>query len=76
MTKQITIKLNEKIYKPILDELMQHGTSKSNSECVAKCIMVCKFFLDRKGWEKFGYTLPEMVIKINHMCRNSCTNGN
>lgn len=55
MTKQITIKLNEAKFKPILDKLIKVNgtTAKSYSELAGKCLWFCCIFGFKKI-PKFG----------------------
>lgn len=59
MTRQIKPKLNYKRYKPLLNEIEHfcHGLSKSESECVQRCIWLTHSFFFNK--------IPELENKTH-----------
>ena len=77
MTKQITIKLNEKSFKPVLDRMMKatRGVARSNSELVGMCVFYVHEVNFRKAeqlgnktraeflLEKFGYTGEDGLLE-------------
>ena len=68
MTKQITIKLNEAKFKPILDMLVSAEmgrNAKTYSELAGKCIWFCHYFGIKK-FAKFGNkTQFQMMAQMN-----------
>lgn len=51
MTEQVTIKLNKKTFRPLLDELKTfggQGVTESDSDLVGKCLYFAHFFIFEK----------------------------
>jgi len=68
MTKQIVIKLNERKFKPLLDELTAcgKGLSKSYSESVKKAVFFCHHFNTYKYPELDNETMLQTILdKMN-----------
>ena len=64
MTKQITIKLNEERFKPLLDKIMGiTGLEKTYSEVAAKCIWFTHRFSFQKD-PKTGKTMLELMADM------------
>ena len=63
MTQQIVIKLNKKIFSPIINELMEQcsGTSQSISELIGKQIYFC-YLLNSEKLPEFGNTSSLEVL--------------
>jgi len=65
MTKQITVKLNEKIFRPALDNLMKfggYGITESDSDLTGKCIFFCYDYVTHKRPELGNKTLYEFCM--------------
>ena len=86
MTSQIVIKLNEKKFKRIIDELKHGIIAKSNSELVGFCVWYCYLCKNERvpelenktrfGFlsEKMGSTNEEHSLKILQKYNDFLTN--
>ena len=72
MTNQITIKLNEKRFKPLLDKLIECGcdTSKNYSECVGKCLFFLNQFMLEKQKELNDKTRFEFLLEKSDISKD------
>jgi len=64
MTKQITIKLNHDLFRPVLDKLTKfagEGVTASDSDLVAKCIFFCDYIIFDKL--KSGKTRLDLITE-------------
>jgi len=64
MTNQITIKLNEALFRPLMDDIDSFtgpGMTKSDSDLVAKCVFFTHCFMHEKRLECGGKTLWDTV---------------
>jgi hypothetical protein len=88
MTKQITVKLNHKLFSPIINGITSFenkGSSKTNSECVGKMIFLVHQMLYKKYDEKtkiqiisegLGMSLNEQLVEFNREYSEFLKNGN
>ncbi len=60
---QIVIKINKEKFMPVLDHLIERGSSVSYSEAVAKCISFCYYFANSEYPEKLGVTHQDLIIQ-------------
>jgi len=64
MTDQITVKLNEKLFRPLIEDIDKFtgpGMVKSDSDLVAKCIFFTHQFMYKKQDSLGGKTLWEVL---------------
>ncbi|MFC1742260.1 hypothetical protein ACFL3V_07030 [Nanoarchaeota archaeon] len=65
MTKQITIKLNHALFRPLLDEMRLFagiGVAETDSDMVAKTLFFCYNFLSRKQKGNHGKTSLDLLL--------------
>ena len=68
MTEQITVKLNKKMFRPLMDELRAFGGNgmyDSDSDLVAKSLFFCYFFTSVK--QKSGKTGLETIMQFRNL---------
>jgi len=71
MTKQITIKLNEEKFKPILNYLTKAGVylPRTYSELVGQCLWFCYVFGSKKVSKFHNKTCIEMMAEMHKTTR-------
>ncbi|MBW2964208.1 hypothetical protein KY363_02000 [Candidatus Woesearchaeota archaeon] len=70
MTKQITIKLNEEQFQPLLDTLQKFAgdaLGETNSDFVAKTLFFCYYFITKKHPEFQNKTDYELLAEMKHI---------
>jgi len=74
MTKQITIKLNEKRFKPLIESLIESNnrTSKSYSEAVGKAIFYSHQATVKKHHELGNKTIQEKICELREITKEQC----
>jgi hypothetical protein len=68
MTEQITVKLNKKMFRPLLDEIRTFGGEgmyDSDSDLVAKSLFFTYYFMQVK--QKSGKTIMETVMQARNL---------
>jgi hypothetical protein len=68
MTEQITIKLNQKKFEPLLNVLavlIGKGITRSDSDLAAKCLFFCYYFLTFEHKEDKGKTFADMCEELS-----------
>lgn len=67
MTKQITVKLNEAQFQPLIDELRRFAgdaLGETNSDFVAKTLFFCYYFITKKHPEFKNKTDYELLAEM------------